>query len=343
MRQWFVALMGVLAIPAQAVPSDGEPDWPSASIVGGSSVGVCGWPTTVYTGGCTGTLIHERAISTAQHCGAPRRIEFGEQAGELSHAVNVLGCVGRGSDDAMICELAEPVTSLPVTPVLFGCEAERYLVKDQPVVMVGFGQTAFGVGGGRKLWADQTIAAVESGRVIIGEPGDGVSPCPGDSGGPAFVQLDDGSWRVIGTVLGGTTGTPCNSAANFQRIDTVVANFEAERGLDITPCFDAATGAWEPTEACGGFFAGNDEGEGTWNDWCEGTDVSGYSESCGAPFESNDPGGTDDTDDPDQTDGTDDTDGVQAGCGCSHSAPAGGYLAFALVSVLIGGTRLRRR
>ncbi len=271
-------------------------------IVGGEAVPTCGWPTTVYTGGCTATLVHPQAISTAQHCGMPSFIQFGESAGD-GPTVDVLGCVGEGSQDAMLCQLAEPVTEVPVTPVLFGCEADAYLQVGQPVAMAGFGQTSFGVGGGTKLWAPQEITAVEPGRVIVGTAGDGVSPCPGDSGGPVFVQVADGSWRVIGTVLSGTTGIPCNSAADFQRIDTVVANFEAQSGLDITPCFDGATGAWDPTEACGGFFAGSEVGVGTWADWCTGTPASGFSNACGDPFDDGSGGETSTGGDESGTDG----------------------------------------
>lgn len=278
-------------------------------IVNGDPVEACGWPTTVYTGGCTATLVHPRAISTAQHCGMPTSIQFGIQAGD-GPSVAVTSCVGDGSQDAMLCELAEEVTEVPVTPVLFGCEADMYLQPGQPVVMAGFGQTSFGVGGGTKLWANQTIAAVEAGRVIVGEAGDGTSPCPGDSGGPVFLQVDDGSWRVFGTVLGGTTGTPCNSAADFQRIDTVVANFESQTGLDITPCFDGATGDWDPGPECGNFFAGDHTGAGSWDNWCEGIPASGYSNSCGEPYASNPTGST--TGDTTDTDG-DDTDSTSGG------------------------------
>lgn len=278
---------------APALQHDTDP----VGIVGGASVSTCGWPTTVYTGGCTATLVHKKAISTAQHCGIPSSIQFGESAGD-GPSVDVLDCVGDGSEDAMLCELAEEVTQLPVTPVLFGCEAEAHLVPGTPVVIAGFGQTSYGNGGGTKLWAEQTIEAVEPGRVIIGQAGDGTSPCPGDSGGPVFVQVDDGSWRVFGTVLGGTTGTPCNSAADFQRIDQVVGNFEDQTGLDITPCFDGQTGAWDPGPECGNFFAGSQAGVGTWSDWCSGTPASGYSDACGPAFGDgggDDSGGSDGT------------------------------------------------
>lgn len=328
-----------LALASGAVPPASSET--PAFIVGGNEVETCGWPTTVFTGGCTGTLIHPRAISTAQHCGVPRQIQFGERAGRMAQSVAVLGCVGRGSDDAMICELAEPVEDLPVTPVLLGCEVDRYMKVDQPVVIVGFGRTAFDEGGGTKLWADQTITAVEPDRVIIGDPGDGISPCPGDSGGPVFVQVEDGSWRVFGTVLGGTTGIPCNSAADFQRIDRVVANFEADRGLDITPCFDAATGAWAPTEDCTDFFSGDHTDGGGWAAWCDQAPATGASETCGPPY-GEEPR---DSDPPTDTEAPTDTDASVneevGGCGCSASPSPG--LPWLLPSGILGGVGLLRR
>src|SRR5690242_15583055 len=49
-------------------------------IVGGTAVAVCDWPTTVFLGNCTATLIHPRVITTAAHC-TPRagtKVNFGE-------------------------------------------------------------------------------------------------------------------------------------------------------------------------------------------------------------------------------------------------------------------------
>lgn len=299
-------------------------------IVGGSPVEVCGWPTTVLSGGgCTGTLVHPRVISTAQHCGMPNQVVFGESGGGIS--VPVVSCVGTGSQDAMLCELAEEVP-LPVTPVLFGCEIDAYMQVGQDVIIAGFGQTSFGMGGGTKLWAEQVITAVEDARTIIGNPGDPISPCPGDSGGPVFVQVSDGSWRVFGTVLGGTTGVPCNSAADFQRIDPVVPNFEMQTGIDITPCFDGQTGAWEPGPECGNFFAGDHTGAGTWENWCEGTPVGGYSDECGMAFDDGSGGSTGgpgdtsggSTDDGPVGDGTGDSGGGSGGVDGTAGDDTGG-------------------
>ena len=101
-------------------------------------------------------------------------------------------------------------------------------------------------------------------------------------------------------MLGGTTGIPCNSAADFQRIDVIVPHFEEQTGIDITPCFDGQTGAWDPGPECGGFYTGDHTGtgsSGTWADWCGGElPASGYGAQCGEPF-----GGGDGDGDPEPT------------------------------------------
>lgn len=265
-------------------------------IVSGSTTDTCGWPTTLSTSGCSASLIHPRAIATAQHCGQPSSVHFGRTSSGSGPDIAVLDCVSAGSEDAMICELAEAVNEVPVTPVTYGCELDELLTVGQEVIIAGFGETSYGAGDfGTKRWVAQTITSVEPGRVIIGNAGDPSSPCAGDSGGPVFVQGEDGAWRVIGTLLGGTTSTPCNSAAQYMRLDTVVANFELATGLDITPCFDGQTGAWDPGPQCGGFFSGDHTGAGSWSNWCSGIPASGLSDACGMGTGDEDTGAEGDT------------------------------------------------
>ena len=278
----------LLALPLLGHVADVDlaaPNSPQA-IVGGNPVTSCGLPTVVALDdvSCTGTLVHPRVISTAQHCGEPRRVLFGAGGNDgFAWEAGVLGCVREGSEDAMLCVLDVEVP-LPTTPVIYGCELDELLAAGQPVVMAGFGSPQFGVPGQVKEWAVQRIDSVESQRVIVGQPGEAPSPCSGDSGGPGFVQAADGSWRTFGTVFRGTTGIPCNSAADFQRVDRVVPHFERRTGIDITPCFDGQTGAWDPGPECGGFSAAGPDAQARWDNWCEAAPVSGPSASCGAAF-----------------------------------------------------------
>ncbi|MFT5356844.1 MAG: hypothetical protein ACI9KE_004070, partial [Polyangiales bacterium] len=116
---------------------------------------------------------------------------------------------------------------------------------------------------------------------IIGTPS--ASACPGDSGGPVFLRMADSTWRVFGTVSGGTTGIPCNGDGAYPLIHQHVPWFEEVSGIDITPCHDV-DGTWNPGPECTGFFAGDHVGGQSWPTQCAGAPVGGASATCGAPF-----------------------------------------------------------
>jgi len=60
----------------------------------------------------------------------------------------------------------------------------------------------------------------------------------GDSGGPAFVQLADKSWRVFGIDSEGT-GKSCGAGDLMGVMHKAVSWIEQQSGVDITPCHDA--------------------------------------------------------------------------------------------------------
>jgi hypothetical protein len=231
---------------------------------------------------CTGTLVHPRIVVYAAHCGTEfEEVELGEELG-AGVTVPVKRCERRSDADEIspldyaYCELAEPIEGVPIAPVLYGCEGD-VLTPGRNVEIVGFGEDEDKQAGSKRA-AVAVFHGVVSEMLLIG--GDGVSPSFGDSGGPAFVRLDDGSWRAFGIVSGGT-GPGMESY--YVDMRSAVSWLEERSGHDITPCH-AADGSWQPGYECGGFATAPTAG-GSWDDQCSAEDpLSGRSTTCGPPL-----------------------------------------------------------
>ena len=266
--------------------SDGTVD-PSA-IYGGTTVPVCGWPAAVELGGsCTGSLVHPQVVIYAAHCGASySKIYFGEDYTKPAMAVTPSSCQiypgggpGKGNDWA-VCKLSQPVTNVPITPILMGCETQ-ILKAGQAVTLVGFGNANNGPYG-IKRHVTTTINQISNANEIhIG--GGGKDTCQGDSGGPAYVQLADGTWRVFGIT---SYGGACGAGGWYSMMHTGMSWFESVAGVDLTPCH-TANGTWSPTASCGGFAQNPANAGGTWAGGCNTGAVSGFSATCGAPYSNN--------------------------------------------------------
>jgi hypothetical protein len=256
------------------------------AIVGGEASGTCEWPTVValQTGGlCTATLVHPRVLVYAAHCGVHHTFaRFGEQVQAPARELAIAYCE-RNSEvfavnamDYAYCVLAEPVEDLAVTPLLFGCD-EALIAIGTPVTIVGFGDTNPDPDAGNSMVGIKHAATSSIvnmlGTVAIGGMGTGADA--GDSGGPALVQLDDGSWRVLGIVSGGGGN---GGVVQYVPAPSTVAWIEERSGVDITPCH-ASDGSWAPTPACGGMFVAT-QTDASWAEGCPGP-VSPPSDRCG--------------------------------------------------------------
>jgi MYXO-CTERM domain-containing protein len=250
-------------------------------VYGGEETAVCGWPTTVSMEGmCTGTLVHPQVVILAAHCGAGYdSVQFGENGESPTRSVPVEFCrsfpngMQQPGTDFGFCKLKEPQMDIPIVPILMGCEVDEYLKSGQEVTIVGFG---FSDGGGYGIKREvvTTINNIQDNEAFIG--GGGKDSCNGDSGGPVYVKLKDGSWRVFGIT---SYGGQCGTGGYYSLMHNGIEWFEQESGIDLTPCHDAQ-GKWLGN-GCAGFPLEPGAPGGAWDKGCGGGPVSGPSMSCG--------------------------------------------------------------
>lgn len=266
-------------------------------VVGGKESAPCAWPSTVDISGCTGTLIHPRVVTTAAHClyGSSARVTFTAGKNHMSSAFTVNATCksgARGSSggstgrDWGYCILPDDprIKMMQVTPPLVGCEADRFLKPGNSAWVVGFGTTGSGRNdNGIKREVEVKINKVGNGIVDIGDKD--VGACHGDSGGPLYMKITDGThdwgWRVAGSTSG--AGGPCDCACStvFVDIRQHVKAIEENEDIDVTPCTDA-DGKWAPGPDCKEFITDPAMGTGTYP-MCTAPTTKEPIASCGEP------------------------------------------------------------
>ncbi len=326
----FAAIPGAFTTPAPA----------PLPIVGGTDAATCEFPSAVAMLEddetpvmCSGSLIAPDVVLTAAHCLIPERpivaIGFGEAGqvfGEPAFTVAPESCeqhpdyASFGTTDIAYCKLAKPVTNVPIVPLLAGCEVD-VLQPGQSVTIIGFGATwgtydpqtesLMTMGVGAKRYTTQTIDSVDLDIVEVNMlgPNGSQSACFGDSGGPAMVELADGTWRVFGA---GShlfdpgrqpppmqKGNICGVGVAYSYATPTIAWLEAQTGVDLTPCWDGD----EFVDGCGESPTAPGTAAGSWDDGCAGGAMGGGAATCVAAGDTGSDGSSSD----DGADGTGDS------------------------------------
>lgn len=275
-----------LALPAAATSTppifDGEP------------AKTCEWPNTVhFVGVCSGTLVHPRVVLFAAHCKLSKEaVMFGENArrahgktvkAKYCHKNPKFKDFAQGEDYAY-CLLEEPVEDVPIAPIAYGCELDE-VKADAEIWLVGFG-TIKDKSAGTKHKGKSKIRKLTANNTEILVGGDDVATtCYGDSGGPAFIQLSDGTWRTIGIVSYGTNRS-CEYPSGLTLANVAVPWIHKDLkangvdDIDLLPCYDE-DGTWNPSDACTRFPLDHGHSTADWGSMCsEGAKLSGPSTIC---------------------------------------------------------------
>ena len=202
---------------------------------------------------CTGTLIAANLVLTARHCAQQFSVKRVFLKGndvnkpEKGETINVKE-VHEHSDprvDLMLLVL-EHDSKVNACRIAKGTPGEA-----KAALVVGFGRTdpAATKGYGRKRKAKVPIMSMECGSVdeqamygcyedfemVAGHRGLKKDTCKGDSGGPLYIEDDDGGYRLLGVTSRGirATGQPCGNGGIYVRADKFTDWIRDQTGINV--------------------------------------------------------------------------------------------------------------
>jgi len=216
----------------------------------------------IRSGHCGATRIADNWFLTAAHCVDEPYDEIRFIAGTVNlrqteaattfTADQALCHAGyAGQDTSMVNDIAlirvpdDVVPALVSIPIASYGQSEELLspINYETARMAGWGSTRYGsLPSDQLLTADLSLVTASPGVILL-ESIDEIGPCEGDSGGPLYLEEEDGRQRVVGVlsnVQGPRTQAPCsgtyraaytNVGGYVDWIDTVISACEANEGL----------------------------------------------------------------------------------------------------------------
>jgi len=261
--------LGFLVVPAVAFAEDGGPasqpvhlSETNKAVIGGSASPAGKWPDAVavmWDGdqACTGTLVAPNVVVTAGHCVAggdpPNQVLVGASALSRSsegQMINVMKAIEYPSSwstvDAGILILAQPATTTP--RAIASGWAKFDIQNGASVQLVGFGTTDRN---GNQVtdslmeatttitdYNCTTAAGCNAGARPDGELGAGgmgIDTCPGDSGGPVYLNTPYGAFLTgITSRAYDNAQYACSEGGIYGRPDKIMGWIEEQSGAKLT-------------------------------------------------------------------------------------------------------------
>jgi len=284
------AVAAAIVVPASALAGPLAPATPDPlPIVGGETVEPGAFPETVAllaTGRfCSGVAVAPNLILTAAHCvsnlpdWASVSVHWGDAVdGSAETQATVFGVhPGYTGDPAAddIYDYAYVVTdpALPdlpgpyAVPITNQADWDFAMQWDRAVTIVGYGLDSADGTMGAKRKVDVTIDGFSELGLEFFAGGDGHDSCDGDSGGPVFVTLPDGTRALAGLVSRGPA--TCGDHGVNASAHPALCWVRDETGVDVTgdcsscDCIDT-TPPPEPEAGCGRCSTDHRPGSTAW-------------------------------------------------------------------------------
>ena len=258
MRSLSLVVLLALLCPFCSSPAHaGDP----SNIVGGSTVPRGRWPDVVAVlgrfGNCTGTLIAADVVLTAGHCidAAPYEVVIDTIDYERTGGEHIRVAWSRAYPtweqryDVGVLVLDQPATLAKPRIVTTACTARALLQANASVKIVGFGlETPEGLDDNTRLHeatvpiTDPTCTLDPScnpdvaphGEFMAG--GHGADSCFGDSGGPVYIDTQDGHGHaLVGITSRGLAlpAAPCGNGGVYVRVDKVISWIQSVTGRTL--------------------------------------------------------------------------------------------------------------